>query len=202
MQNEYLWYYDELKGLSDGSEVSLEQILVLNYKNELKAANDIHDEEEQNEQRRSSYSSALINRLDNDEQLLSIEEQRESPNEQLIAFGYLEQLAGNGFGANHHGFVFTYNGLYPKTSRIKNYLSRQLLNRLILTVENEQQLDQILKTQLTAYGFNLNVVRFRCSDGTPQKYILSYKIGPSNDNEKRNQCNINYILNEKQIESW
>ncbi|CAF5095779.1 unnamed protein product [Rotaria sp. Silwood1] len=72
MQNEYLWYHDELKGLSDGSEVSLEQILVLNYKNELKAANDIHDEEEQNEQRRSSYSSALINRLDNDEQLLSI----------------------------------------------------------------------------------------------------------------------------------
>ncbi|CAF1262014.1 unnamed protein product [Rotaria sordida] len=231
IQDEYPWYYDELKGLSDGSEVSLKQILVLNYKNELKAANDIYEEQEKDERGRSSCSTVLINRLDNYEQLLFIahnedeadsnwntsyilqatvrssvyringkEELRESPNERFIALGYAGQLAGNGFGANHHGFVFTYNGLYPKIPRIKNCLSRQLLNRLVLTVENEQQLDQILKTQLTAYGFNLNVGRFRCSDDIPEKYLLSYEIGPSNENEKTNQCNINYILNEKQVE--
>ncbi|CAF4006096.1 unnamed protein product [Rotaria sordida] len=219
IQDEYPWYYDELKGLSDGSEVSLEQILVLNYKNELKAAKDIYDEQEKDERGRSSCSTVLINRLDNYEQLLSIahnedeadsnwntsyilkatvrssvykingkEELRESPNERFIALGYAGQLAGNGFGANHHGFVFTYNGLYPKIPRIKNCLSRQLLNRLVLTVENEQQLDQILKTQLTAYGFNLNVGQFRCSDDILEKYLLSYEIGPSNENEKTNQC--------------
>ena len=72
IQNEFPWYYDELKGLSDGSEVPLEQILVFNYKNELKAAHDLHDNEESDEEGRTSCSTVLINRLDNDEQLLSI----------------------------------------------------------------------------------------------------------------------------------
>ncbi|CAF1149673.1 unnamed protein product [Rotaria sordida] len=116
---------------------------------------------------------------------------------------YHDQINGassNGFAANHHDFVFTYNGLYPKIPRIEHCAPNQLLNRLVLTIENEQQLDEILKTQLTAYGFNLNVDQFRCSDGTHQKYLLSYEIGPSNDDKKTNQCNTNYILNEKQAE--
>ena len=126
IQNELPWYYDELKGLSDGSEVSLEQILVLNYKNELKAAHDLTKKKEDDEQGRTSCSTVFINRFDNDdEQLLYIahnedeadsnwntsyilqatikssvykigerNEQRESPNERFIAFGYAGQLAG------------------------------------------------------------------------------------------------------------
>ena len=117
-------------------------------------------------------------------------------------FYYLYLTIGNGFAANHHGFVFTYNGLYPKTPLIENCLPRQLHNRHLLTVENGQQLEQILKTRLTAYGFNLNVGRFRCADLTPQEYLLSYEIGPSNDGGKTNQCNINYVLNEKQMTGW
>jgi hypothetical protein len=248
IQNEFPWYYDELKGLSDGSEVSLEQILVLNYKNELKAAQDINKKKESDERGRSSCSTVFINRFDNDEQLLFIahnedeadsnwntsyilqatikssvyridgkNERRESPNERFIAFGYAGQVVGkseegfssifyltigNGFSANHHGFVFTYNGLYSKTPLIENCLPRQIHNRLVLTVENEQQLDQMLKTQLTAYGFCLNVGRFRSSNGISHKYLLSYEIGPSNDHGKTNQCHINYILNEKQITGW
>ena len=72
IRNEYPWYYDELKGLSDGSELALEQILVLNYKNELKAAKDLNDEKENDERGRSSCATVLVNRLDKGTQLLAI----------------------------------------------------------------------------------------------------------------------------------
>ncbi|CAF0788460.1 unnamed protein product [Adineta steineri] len=230
IQKQFPWYYDELKGLSDGSKIPLEKILVLNYKNELKAGKDLSDKKETNEQGRTSCSTVLINRFDSDKQLLLIahnedesnsnwntcfilqatikssiytihgsEQQRESPYERYIAFGYAGQLAGNGFGGNHHGFVFTYNGLYPKTPLIENCLPRQLHNRVVLNVKNEQELNTLVRTQLTAYGFNLNVGRFRYPNVTADKYLLNYEIGPSNDQGKTNQYNINYILNDKQF---
>lgn len=40
IQKEYP-YYDELKGLNDGTEEALNKILVLNFENELKAAHDL-----------------------------------------------------------------------------------------------------------------------------------------------------------------
>ena len=89
--------------------------------------------------------------------------------------------------------------MYPKTPLIEKCLPRQILNRHTLSVENEQQLDQILTRKLSAYGFNVNVGRFCCSDGSVPEYLWSYEVGPSNDGGKTNQCNINYILNEKQI---
>lgn len=82
---------------------------------------------------------------------------------------------------------------------IENCLPRQLHNRVLLAVENEQQLDQILRTQLTAYAFNVTIGRFRCPDSIVQKYLLNYEIGPSNDNGKTNQYHINYTLNDKQM---
>ena len=72
IQNELPWYYDELKGLSDGSGTALNKILVLNYKNELKAAHELHKKKEENEQGRTSCSTVCINRLDNGEHLLYI----------------------------------------------------------------------------------------------------------------------------------
>lgn len=72
IQDKVPWYYDEMKGLSDGSGVPLERILVLNYKNELKAAEDLSTKKEEDDQGRSSCSTVLINRLHNDEQLLYV----------------------------------------------------------------------------------------------------------------------------------
>ena len=78
-------------------------------------------------------------------------------------------------------------------------MSRQLHNRVLLAVENEQQLDQLLRTKLTAYGFNVTVGRFRCPDSIAQKYIRNYELGPSNNDGKSNQYHINYTLNAKQM---
>lgn len=66
-------------------------------------------------------------------------------------------------------------------------------------MKNEQELDQILRTQLTAYGFNVTIGRFRCPDSIAEKYLHNYEIGPSNNDGKTNQYHINYTLNEKQM---
>ena len=72
IQKEYPWYYDELKGLSDGTGEALNKILVLNYKNELKAAHDSYQKKDTDEQSRSGCSTVCLNRLNNDEHLLYI----------------------------------------------------------------------------------------------------------------------------------
>jgi hypothetical protein len=112
---------------------------------------------------------------------------------------HLDLSAGNGFAINRHGFVFTYNGLYPKLPLMENCLPRQVHNRLVLTVENEKQLERMMKTTVSAYGFNMNVGRFRSSDGPLIDYLTSYEIGPSKDDGRTNDCNINYVLNKEQI---
>jgi hypothetical protein len=167
IQNEIPWYYDALEGFSDGSKVSLEQILILNYKSELKAALDINKKKESGECRRTSCSTVFINHLDHDEQLLFI--------------AYNENEADS-----------NWNTSYILQACLPYQIYR---NRLVSSVENEEQLDRILKMQLTAYGFCLNVGRFRSSDDIPpHQYLLSYEISPSNDDGKTNQYHINYIF--------
>lgn len=72
IQDELPWYYDELRGITDGSGAAFNKILVLNYKNELKAAHELHKKKEEDEQGRSSCSTVCINRLNNAEHLLYI----------------------------------------------------------------------------------------------------------------------------------
>ena len=70
---------------------------------------------------------------------------------------------------------------------------------MVLAVDTEENLENVVRTLLTAYGFNINVGRFRYPDDVSQKYVWTYEIGPSNDDGKTNQCHTNYIFNEKQI---
>jgi hypothetical protein len=62
----YPWYYDELIGLADGSEIPLEQILVLNFLNETRTAYfyDKNQQQLKNEIGDKGCTSILINRKD------------------------------------------------------------------------------------------------------------------------------------------
>jgi hypothetical protein len=112
----YPWYWDEFIGLANGSEIPLEQILVLNFLNEtrtdyhlLKAQED--DQQSENEIGDKGCTSILINRNDtntlsllhNEDHSIALYQagyllevniqsieyengQRQSPNERFVAF--------------------------------------------------------------------------------------------------------------------
>lgn len=66
----FLWYWDEIQDLVDGSEVPWEQILELNFENETQTAfrlyelENANNQEEDNEMGAKGCSTVLINRLD------------------------------------------------------------------------------------------------------------------------------------------
>lgn len=64
------WYWDEIRGLADGSEIPLEEILVLNFENETQTAYRLYEAKQNNCQQEDietgakGCSTVLINRLD------------------------------------------------------------------------------------------------------------------------------------------
>jgi hypothetical protein len=69
----YPWYWDEIRGLSDGSEIPLEQLLVLNFLNETRTAYRLLEEKKklmeqtsqvENETGEKGCTTVLINRKD------------------------------------------------------------------------------------------------------------------------------------------
>lgn len=80
---------------------------------------------------------------------------------------------GNAFGANQHGFACSLNGLYP------NYvahgrLPRQIVNRALLSIRNETELDRLLHSSPVAYGFSVNAGFYPRTTS-----LLNYEIGPN-----------------------
>jgi len=217
IRRRFPWYWDEIRGLAEGSEIPLEQILVLNFYNETQTAYHLSKENKStfdhsekqifNETGEKGCTTVLLNRQDtnvfallhNEDHATSLfhsaylleadiqsseydNETRYSPREKFIAYCYAGSIPGNGFGANQFGFAFALNGLYP------NYvgharLPRQIVNRALIAVQNEQELDQLLNTSPVAFGFCVNGVFFN-----EKKYLLNYEVGP---NPKVN--NENYI---------
>jgi hypothetical protein len=120
----YPWYWDEIRGLADGSEIPLEQLLVLNFLNETRTAYRLLEEKKKNQQEENETgekgcTTVLINRKDtNTLSLLHNEdhstalymtgylveadiqsskydnEKRESPNEKFIAYCYAGAIPG------------------------------------------------------------------------------------------------------------
>lgn len=120
----YPWYWDEIRGLADGSQVPLEQLLVLNFLNETRTAYRLleekkKDQQVENETGEKGCTTVLINRKDtNTLSLLHNEdhstalymtgyiveadiqsskydnEKRESPNEKFIAYCYAGGIPG------------------------------------------------------------------------------------------------------------
>ena len=119
----YPWYWDEIRGLADGAEIPLEQMLVLNFLNETRTAYRLFEEKKQleaeNETGEKGCTTVLINRKDtNTLSLLHNEDhstalymtgylveadiqsskydndQRESPQEKFIAYCYAGAIPG------------------------------------------------------------------------------------------------------------
>jgi len=116
------WYWDEIRGLADGSEIPLEQLLVLNFLNETRTAYRLLEEkkkEQESETGEKGCTTVLINRKDtNTLSLLHNEDHStalymtgylveadiqsskydndkcESPNEKFIAYCYAGAIPG------------------------------------------------------------------------------------------------------------
>lgn len=130
----YPWYWDELRGLADGSEIPLEQLLVLNFLNETRTAFRLLEEKKaeeitENETGEKGCTTVLINRKDtntlsllhNEDHSTALymtgylveadiqstnyaDEQRESPNEKFIAYCYAGAIPGRFSGIFPKGF--------------------------------------------------------------------------------------------------
>ena len=115
----YPWYWDEIVGLVDGSEIPLEQILVLNFLNETQTAQQLLEENSSNETGDQGCTSILLNRSDtqtysllhNEDHALALyttgylveadiqsseydEGKRRSPNEKYLAYCYAGNIPG------------------------------------------------------------------------------------------------------------
>ncbi|CAF1119911.1 unnamed protein product [Adineta steineri] len=218
----YPWYWDELRGLADGSAIPFEQLLVLNFLNETRTAYRLLEEKKQleNETGEKGCTTVLINRKDtNTLSLLHNEDhstalymtgylveadiqsskyddgKRESPKEKFIAYCYAGGIPGNAFGVNKHGFACTLNGLYPNFVA-HGRLPRQIINRALLSVKNEEELDKLIHASPAAYGFCINGgFIHQCN------YLLNYEIGPNLNIDNENyisKCRI--INNEDNLE--
>ncbi len=98
---------------------------------------------------------------------------------------------GNAFNVNQHGFVFSINALFP------NYvgygrLPRQIIFRALLSVRNQEDLDNLLRTSPAAFGFSINGGFLR------QSYLFNYEIGPNLNLENENYVNKCLVINNEQ----
>ncbi|CAF1202047.1 unnamed protein product [Rotaria sordida] len=222
----YPWYWDEIRGLADGSKVPFEQILVLNFFNEARAANRLFEEKKklmeknqqiENEMGEKGCTTVLINRKDTNTLSLVHNEdhspalymtsylmeadiqsskyddgKRESPNEKFIAHCYAGSLPGVAFGINKHGFAYSLNGLYPNFVG-DNRLPRQVINRALLSIQNEDELDKLLKTIPVAFGFCINGGFIHQS-----KHLFNYEIGPNLNIDNENYISKCFIINNEE----
>ncbi|CAF3656872.1 unnamed protein product [Rotaria sp. Silwood1] len=220
------WYWDEIRGLADGSEISFKQILVLNFLNETRTAHRLFEEKKkfieknqqlQNETGEKGCTTVLINRKDtNTLSLLHNEDhapalymtsylveadiqsskydngKRESPHEKFIAHCYAGSIPGNAFGVNKHGFAYSLNGLYPNFIG-EGRLPRQIVNRALLSIQNEDELDKLLYSLPVAYGFCVNGGFIHQS-----KYLFNYEIGPNINIDNENYISKCLIINNKE----
>jgi hypothetical protein len=87
------------------------------------------------------------------------------------------------------------NGLYP------NYvahgrLPRQIVNRALLSVKTEEDLDNLLGISPVAFGFCINGAFFR-----QQNYLINYEIGPNIKVDNENYISKCLIINDEQKEN-
>ncbi|CAF1240886.1 unnamed protein product [Rotaria magnacalcarata] len=215
----YPWYWDEIRGLADGSNIALEQILVLNFLNETRTAYRLSEEKKNsdNETGEKGCTTVLINRKDtntlsllhNEDHSASLftasylieadiqsskynDDKRESPNEKFIAFCYAGSIPGNAFGVNKHGFACSLNGLYPNFVG-HGRLPRQIVNRALLSIQNEDELDKLLQSSPIAYGFCINGGFIHQS-----QYLLNYELGPNLKIDNENYISKHLIINSEE----
>lgn len=81
------------------------------------------------------------------------------------------------------------NGLYPNFVA-HGRLPRQIINRALLSVRNEDELDKLLKISPVAYGFCINGGFYHQPD-----HLINYEIGPNLNFDNENYISKCWIIN-------
>jgi hypothetical protein len=81
------------------------------------------------------------------------------------------------------------NGLYPDFIG-HGRLPRQIVNRALLSIRNESELDRLVHERPVAFGFGINGA---FCHGT--KMLLNYEIGPNSQVVNENFVSKCYVLN-------
>jgi hypothetical protein len=94
-----------------------------------------------------------------------------------------------------HGFACSLNGLYPNFIA-HGRLPRQIVNRALLSVRNEDELDKLLQSSPAAYGFSINGGFIH-----QLNHLFNYEIGPNLNLNNENYISKCWIINaEEKIE--
>lgn len=88
-----------------------------------------------------------------------------------------------------HGFVYSMNGLYPNFVA-HDRLPRQIVNRALLSIQNENELDNLIHSSPVAFGFCINAGFIR-----QPNHLLNYEIGPNLNNDNENYISKRCIIN-------
>ncbi len=84
------------------------------------------------------------------------------------------------------------NGLYPNCVAHAR-LPRQIVNRALLSVKNEGELDKLLESSPVAYGFCVNGGFYH-----QPSHLLNYEIGPNIEIDNQNYISKCRIINNKE----
>jgi len=166
-------YMDEIKGISDGSGVDYEDLILLNFKYEIPRV----------------FCSTVIYKV-NDEMILGHNEDGERVNEEdaflliakpqagipFFAYCYPGMVPGNAFSFNSHGLVMT--GNYMPTPDPGIGVPRHLIDRSMLeAVTIDDALERaLLPERATGFSYNLVSLRERRAvnlETTSQRHYVS-----------------------------
>lgn len=164
-------YVDEMRGIAEGAEVSLDQVWMINLLQELEnlmpeesrvgeehctdimavsASNDLAPVHGHNE----DWSSDVLPYV----YFVAYHKKEGTEMAQTAGLCYPGMIIGNAITFNDHGLYYTQNAMVPRTSRsdglAMNFVQRRALDR----ADTLRQLEDELRLPGQALGFNLNVV--------------------------------------------
>ncbi|KAK9862797.1 hypothetical protein WJX84_005916 [Apatococcus fuscideae] len=133
----YPEYFQELEGMAAGSGVSMQEIMLLNFRQELSTAGGLArsppDCSDQLLHGSTNGHALLGHNEDNSGDLLNASYfiQADLGGRQWTAFTYAGELSSTAFGFNDAGVAFTLNALFPTNVTVpgigRNFVSRDLL---------------------------------------------------------------------------
>lgn len=159
-------YFEEMRGLSDGSGVPLESIQLLNLENELGAfQNSTFPVDHCTDIYFDDGKHKLFGHNEDGDKLVKdnaflchvqITDQNNHTLNDFTAYFYPGYICGLAFAWNADGLVFSENELFPSKILIGGLLN-SFLSRETYNAKNIEQVIQILSVSNRAFGFSLNV---------------------------------------------